>query len=281
LITGCFSHIRNVGPRTESTLRERGFLTWEDCLCREDELPLQGRRRKDFVEGIRKSQDMLERHDLRSLTSAFPVSEQWRILGSYLDRATFVDCETTGLSRYYSHVSVIAAHHRGEIRTYVLGENLDDFLSMVDEVELLVTFNGSSFDIPFLEKTFNIPRLDCAHIDLRWVAWHAGYRGGLKSIERSFGIRRPADVEGIDGFEAVDLFYRWQGGDENARRLLVDYCIADVQSTVLVAERLLHAAGCFRRGARVEIDCVGMRTVGRIGAARRRPRKVDALITAV
>jgi uncharacterized protein len=244
LINGCFRHIRSVGPMTESALRERGFLTWEDCLKREADLPLQGRRRKEFIEGIIKSREMLERHDLRYLTSVFPLSEQWRILAAYLQRATFIDCETTGLSRHYSHVSVIAAHHGGGTRAFVYGENLEDFLSLVDEAELLVTFNGSSFDIPFLEKTFNIPLIDCPHIDLRWVAWHAGYRGGLKSIERMFGIKRPADVEGIDGFEAVDLFYRWQSGEKNARRLLIQYCMADVESTVLVAERLLQAAGC-------------------------------------
>ncbi len=244
MIQGCFQHLRGIGPKTASLLRENGILTWYDCIAREASIPFNGKRRSGFVDEIRKSINCLEAGDIAFFTSSLPTSEQWRILAMYLHSATFIDLETTGLSWNYSHASVIAAYHRGKLYSFVYGENMDDFLDLADEAELLVTFNGNSFDIPFIERTFNIPSLACPHVDLRWIAWHRGYRGGLKSIERQLGIRRPPRIDGIDGFEAVNLFYRWQQGDTESRDLLISYCQADVLATRMVAERICNEYGC-------------------------------------
>jgi len=210
----------------------------------EHSIPFNGKRRKRFIDEIKRSIESYNKRDIGYFTGSFPTSEQWRILGDYLQTATFIDVETTGLSWNHCHASVIAAYHRGTMHAFVYGENLDDFLYLADESELLVSFNGTCFDLPFIEKTFNIPSLNRPHVDLRWVAWHMGYRGGLKSIERHLGISRPSHVDGIDGFEAVDLYYRWQQGDTSCRDLLVSYCEADVLSTYLVAQRILVDFGC-------------------------------------
>jgi hypothetical protein len=244
LIQECFRHFQGIGPKTAAALNENGFVSWDDCLTREEAIPFNGKRRNKLIEDIRKSRCALDSDDIDYFTASFPTAEHWRILGNYFPAATFIDLETTGLSRHCCHASVIAAFHRGEMYSFVYGENLDDFLLLADAAELLVTFNGNSFDIPFLEKTFNIPSIGCAHVDLRWIAWHRGYRGGLKSIERQLGIRRPPHIDGIDGFEAVDLFFQWQRGDASSRDRLISYCKADVCSTYLIAERILRQSGC-------------------------------------
>jgi len=138
---------------------------------------------------------------------------------------------------------VIAAYHRQKLHTFIYEENLDDFLQLVDQSSLLVAFNGNSFDIPFLENSFNIPTIGCPHIDLRWIFYHQGYRGGLKMIEKQLGIRRPASVLNVDGYEAVLLFDRWQSGDSSARIKLIRYCQTDVLATYLTAGRLLQKIG--------------------------------------
>ncbi|HOT43702.1 MAG TPA: ribonuclease H-like domain-containing protein [Spirochaetota bacterium] len=244
MIRGCFRHVPGIGPRTELVLNESGIVNWDDCIAKQDLIPFNGIRRKKLIDNIRKSIGFLESGDIGFFTASFPTSEQWRILAEYLHSATFIDVETTGLSWNYCHASVISAFHRGNVHSFVHGENLDDFLSLADESELLVTFNGNCFDIPFIERTFNILSLGCPHVDLRWIAWHRGYRGGLKSIEKQLDIRRPPQIEGIDGFEAVDLYYRWQQGDLSSRELLIRYCEADVLATYLVAERILESIGC-------------------------------------
>lgn len=244
MIGGCFRHIRGIGSKTDAALRGRGFTSWHECLSREGEIPFNGRRRAAFIASVRSSLDALGAGHIDYFTESFPTSEHWRILADFFDCATFIDVETTGISWHASQVSVIAAHHRGKLHSFVQGENLDDFLDCADEAELVVTFNGNSFDIPFLERAFHVPTLCRAHVDLRWIAWHLGYRGGLKAIERQMGIRRPSHIEGIDGFEAVELYYRWLQGDGASRKTLIRYCMGDVISTRLVAERLLILAGC-------------------------------------
>ena len=243
MIDRCFLHFSGVGPRTAERLNMLGYSSWEDCLKNPGELPFGSGRRERFISSVRESRDALERWDLEYLVSRYPVREQWRILGARFSRATFFDIETTGLSISYDHPTVIAAYHRGELLHFTHGRDLDRFLDVIEDSELLVSFNGSSFDVPFLERTFSLPGMGVPHIDLRWVAYHAGYRGGLKKIERDLGIRRPARVADIDGLEAVALYYRWQGGDISAGRRLIAYCRADVVSSYLAAALIIRERG--------------------------------------
>lgn len=243
MIQGSFMHVTGIGPVTDRLIRDSGFETWDDCLLRGEKLPLSVKRKNRFLGEIGKSKSAHDKKDLKYLLSRFHSREHWRILAEFVEYATFFDIETTGLSWHYCHASVIAALHKGRILTFMYGSNLDGFLDILDEAELLVTFNGSSFDLPFIEKTFNIPPVGIPHIDLRWVAFHQGYTGGLKSIERQIGISRPREVRDIDGFEAVDLFHRWQAGESGAGADLARYCRTDAVCTYILAGRLLEEKG--------------------------------------
>jgi uncharacterized protein len=56
--------------------------------------------------------------------------------------------------------------------------------------KLILSFNGSSFDLPFLEKKYPglIPKVP--HIDIRHLCARTGLIGGLKNIEKQLGIKR-------------------------------------------------------------------------------------------
>jgi uncharacterized protein YprB with RNaseH-like and TPR domain len=72
--------------------------------------------------------------------------------------------------------------------------------------------------------------------------YHEGFTGGLKNIETKWNIRRPSDIEGVDGMEAVHLYYRWiEWKDEAALQTLLRYCTADVLSLVLLSQRFLQS----------------------------------------
>jgi hypothetical protein len=131
----------------------------------------------------------------------------------------------------------------GKLALFVKGVNLDQFPAYIAQFPLLVTFNGSQFDVPFLRAHFPRVRLDQAHIDLRFVLRSLGYRGGLKAIERNLGLTRDAAIQNVDGFEAVRLWHRYRRGDRAALMKLALYNLTDVVNLVelvQIALRLHH-----------------------------------------
>lgn len=243
MIEETFLHIKGIGPGTEKRLREAGIFTWKDALSSQKELPMKGKKRDSFLREIDESLKALSSEDISFFTARLPGKEQWRVLSRWIDCAAFFDIETSGLNYFDSEVTVICAHTDDKTHTFIKGQNLDDFLDLAGGAPLLVSFNGSSFDIPFLERNFSVPALGPAHVDLRWVTYHEGYRGGLKEIERSLGIERPGNIRDVDGFEAVYLYHRWLGGDAAALQRLCAYCRADTVSLKLLAGRVLRKKG--------------------------------------
>src|SRR6185503_9998921 len=114
-----------------------------------------------------------------------PTNQHWRLASDFRRSIAYLDIETTGLG-YGDMITTIAIYDGSNILHYINGQNLSDFKRDIQAYNLLVTYNGKCFDVPFIERFFNI-RLDHAHIDLRYVLKSLGYTGGLKACERQLG----------------------------------------------------------------------------------------------
>jgi len=124
-------------------------------------------------------------------------------------------------------ITTIALYDGNNVRCYIHGENLLDFRDDIEAYRLLVTFNGKTFDVPFLRRYLGMA-MDMPHIDLRYLLRTLGYRGGLKACEKQMGLDR-GDLEGIDGYCAVLLWHEYVNhDDERALETLLAYNIEDV-----------------------------------------------------
>lgn len=102
---------------------------------------------------------------------------------------------------------------------------------------MVVTFCGATFDLPAIERSFSGFKFDQIHIDLCPVLRKLGYRGGLKRIEKELGIRRPDEVDGLTGFDAVILWRKYRAFyDDAALRTLIAYNREDVMNLERLAE---------------------------------------------
>lgn len=223
-----FLHIAGVGYRTEERLWRSGVRAWEDVSRARLERvvpPGLGRRVADAVSD---SEDALGRGRYRYFADRLPVREHWRAWPEFRNRVAFLDIETTGLDLGRNAVTVVGLYDGRRKRSFVRGENLEDLPKVLGDARLLVTFNGSRFDLPFLRRAFPRMRLDQIHVDLLGPLRRLGFRGGLKAIERRLGIERSDATAGMQGSDAVRLWEAYERGEEDALDLLREYNLEDV-----------------------------------------------------
>ena len=138
----------------------------------------------------------------------------------------YLDIETNS----FGQISVVGLFGQGGFTSLVEGDLLTQS-RLCDELaryDLLVTFNGASFDLPLLLASIQGLPLDQPHIDLCLLGRQLGYRGGLKAIELQLGIQRRADLCGMSGADAGHLWNRWRHRrDEEAKERLLAYNEAD------------------------------------------------------
>jgi uncharacterized protein YprB with RNaseH-like and TPR domain len=236
MLRNTFIHLPGVGTHRERTLWQQGILDWDRFLDAAENHLLRQRIYESAVPLVRQSLDAVTAGNLSFFHDRLPSRETWRLYPEFADRALFLDIETTGLSAHYDQVTLIGALGNGKLALFINGVNLDQFPAYIAQFPLLVTFNGSQFDVPFLRAHFPQARLDQAHIDLRFALASLGYRGGLKAVERTLGLQRDPAIQGVDGFEAVHLWHRHRCGDRQALRKLILYNLTDVVNLVELVE---------------------------------------------
>ncbi len=218
-----FCHIPGIGMKTERNLWKAGITSWERWQS-PPPIRLPATVRLDAPRVLRQSLDALEK-DPAFFTRQLSSTEPWRIFPHYRDRTAYLDIETTGLDDF-AEVTTIALYDGHELFTYVNGRNLEDFVRDIQKYQVIISYNGKSFDIPFLERYFRI-RLDHAQIDLRYVLARLGIKGGLKGCEKQLGMNR-GNLDGVDGYFAVLLWHQYQQyNDESALETLLAYNIED------------------------------------------------------
>ena len=155
----------------------------------------------------------------------------------------YLDIETTGLSRFYDYITVIGVYlcngRNGKL-IQLVGDHVTrhNLLGALRSVNTIYTYNGSRFDLPFIDASLGIDlEAEFRHHDLMYDWWRNNLYGGFKTVEQQLGI--PRQLQGISGFEAVLLWWWYRNdGDQNALDLLLQYNKEDVVNLKALRERL-------------------------------------------
>ncbi|MBP3790918.1 MAG: ribonuclease H-like domain-containing protein [Methanobrevibacter sp.] len=200
-----------IGLKTEQNLKDKGYDTIESLTEHDKYSNLAS----DFLSKI----DDMSYLEIIDLLDNNKYSKKCRdnILKSISlkdpENFKFMDIETKGLSNV-PIILIGVAEIKGNkivssqyfLRDYAEeGNIIEAYLSHLDEDSVHVTFNGKTFDVPFIKNRCSYNRinanLDLPHLDLMYFAknlWGDQLPNcQLQTIERElFGIEREGDVPG-------------------------------------------------------------------------------------
>jgi uncharacterized protein YprB with RNaseH-like and TPR domain len=155
----------------------------------------------------------------------------------------YLDIETTGLVRSYCDLTVVgvAVVHGNQQRfAQLVGDQItaEAVLGLLDGVDEFYTYNGSRFDLPFLQQRLNLDlRRTYRHTDLMYKCWLKDLKGGLKVVETRLGIERR--LQDMNGFMAVRLWWEYVNNhNAQALRTLLEYNKEDVINLHVLREKL-------------------------------------------
>lgn len=243
MLESSFIFLKGIGETTERRLWSEGLTHWRQFLETSTALGIGPARKALFDREVERALDDLRRAQWRKVAGRFKAAHHWRLFEAFRKRTVFLDIETNGYPAGEGEITMVGLYGHHAMTTLVRHQNLtlDRLQDELSNYDLIVTFFGSGFDLPYLRTSY--PRLDLshAHLDLCFAARRLGMRGGLKHIEAELGLSRSDEVQGLNGWDAVNLWHAWQAGDERAGETLLQYNEADVRNLEPLAEYLYQA----------------------------------------
>lgn len=229
-----FQHIRGISPIKEKFLWENGILTWENYLQSNQNWFHKSLQNAVGWE-LKQSITSLDANDFYYFFQKLPAKEHWRMIPHLHQKSAFFDIETTGNLTVGNHITTICLFDGVNLYSYVRGDNLYQFAEDIQKYEMVVTYNGKSFDVPFIEWEFGM-KLNKIHLDLMHPLRALGIRGGLKNCEKKVGIHR-GDLLDVDGYDAVLL---WDAFQKTQQRKYLETLLAYNALDSINLQKLMH-----------------------------------------
>lgn len=178
----------------------------------------------------------------------------------------YLDIETTGLSPATAQVTLVGlawGDRRGRrLKQYFVDRPRSEepvlraVASDLGDFAGTVTYNGASFDLPFLRRRARahgirwpwVETFDLLGVAREWRREHGRLRDcRLKTVMSHFRIGR---TDGTPGYEMVEAYWRWlETGDAADRDLILEHNAQDVMLLPDVVPHLLRAPHRGRRAA--------------------------------
>jgi uncharacterized protein len=243
VIQNTFIFLERVKRGIENKIWKQGIDSWDSFLNAERVKGLSTLRKKYYDRKIIEARNELYNFNSSYFKNILPQSEYYRLYDFFKEDCVFLDIETTGLDFRNNDITVIGLFDGLNTKTMIKGINFDyiELRNELQKYKLIVTFNGASFDVPFINKKFPGLLPDIPNFDLKSVTDRLNLKGGLKKIERILDIRRRKIVTEFNGGDALTLWKMYRAtGNDYYLKLLIEYNEEDIINLKKIAD---HCVG--------------------------------------
>jgi uncharacterized protein YprB with RNaseH-like and TPR domain len=237
LLQNTFLHIPGIAKTTEKRLWKEGCATWEDLLANPTRYSIGSASRSGVHHHLERSQQALQNQEHQYFRPGLGIRQAWRAFPEFRDSCVYLDIETDGTGPNTT-VTMIGLWDGKTYTCLMHGEDIENFRDVISHYSMIVTFFGHSFDLPVLQQRFPGLEFDQIHIDLCPTLAQLEIRGGLKKIEKQFGIQRSPETDGLTGRDAIFLWRKYKmRDDEDALKTLIAYNREDCVNLEVLAEQ--------------------------------------------
>lgn len=162
-----FCGMGGLGAEAEQMLWRNGILCWNDFL-RLQRLVFSSEKQSEIISDLEEAQRRFEHLDSEIwwFLKKLPVSHYCRLFPHIHQRCLYLDIEMTGLSRN-DIITTVSIYNGKECRTFIRDIDLDLLPEAIPGNAIFVTYNGMSFDIPFLVRELGDEFKKHLHFDLK------------------------------------------------------------------------------------------------------------------
>ena len=235
MIQNSFIILPGLGLSREKKIWESGVRNWEDFLKAERIKGINPIKKRFYDKCILRARKELYAGNSAYFCKILKRSEQWRLYEFFKEETVFLDIETMGNSKFADLLMVgLYDANTCLVKSMVKGYGLTK-RGLAEELlkyKMIATFNGGSFDLPFIDRFFRKTVPEVPHFDVMVACRRVGLTGGLKAVEEKLKISR--NTAGID---VVGLWQEYKAtGDKETLQQIVDYNEEDVVNLKKVAD---------------------------------------------
>ncbi|MBS3117812.1 ribonuclease H-like domain-containing protein [Candidatus Woesearchaeota archaeon] len=190
MVRHSFIFLPKIGIKKNNKIK-RQVKDWNGFLNAEKIKGIEKENKKKYDSLIEKAKEHLQKEESRAFAN-WPKREMFRIYDYFKEEAKYLDIEVDQAGK-----PIMVGIYDGEkTKTWVKGINWDmsKIAKELSKAKVLVTFNGSAFDLPKLRSEGVV--FDGPHYDLKGACQRIRLKGGLKEIEKKLNLKRPEHLYG-------------------------------------------------------------------------------------